>query len=97
MPPGHQLRQYYRYGDVDDCSSQWTLLWDCLKQRTRFRGQTSATHPCLWQLRSREEAAAAWQAEFRHLDAPAAATAGAEQRAEQGVEQAPGADSAMRG
>lgn len=39
--------------------------------------------PCMWQLRSREEAAAAWQAEFGYLDgpAPAPAAAGAEQGA----------------
>ena len=46
--------------------------------------------PCMWQLRSREEAAAAWQAEFGYLDAPAPALA-AEQGAEQGAaEQAGG-------
>jgi len=43
--PGHQLRQYYRYGDVDDCFGHWELLWVCLKQRTRFRGQARRPRP----------------------------------------------------
>ena len=39
--------------------------------------------PCMWQLRSHEEAAAAWQAEFGHLDVPSPApgVAGAKQGA----------------
>lgn len=35
----------------------------------------SPTQPCLWQLRSRDEAAEFWHAEFGHLDADAQAPA----------------------
>ena len=66
--PGHQLRQYYRYGNVDDCTTTWASLWACLGKRTRFGDAAAAAdapapHP-LWRLRSPEEARAAWEAEF---------------------------------
>jgi hypothetical protein len=68
--PAHQLRQYYVYGTVDDCTGHWGALWDCLKQRTRFKdeggdggGDVAPAHP-LWRLRTPEEAREAWQREF---------------------------------
>ena len=66
--PGHQLRQYYRYGNVDDCTTAWASLWACLgKRTTRFAdaggGAAAPAHP-LWRLRSPEAARAAWTAEF---------------------------------
>jgi len=75
--PGHQLRQFYRHGDVDDCSSSWKDLWDCLSARTvRFKEDADAaaaaaaaaraTHP-LWRLRTPDEAAVWWAAEFGHV------------------------------
>lgn len=80
--PGHQLRQFYRHGNVDDCSSSWKGVWDCLSARTvRYKEDADAavevaavaraTHP-LWRLRTPEEAACWWKAGFGHLDgAPA--------------------------
>jgi hypothetical protein len=76
--PGHQLRQFYRHGNVDDCSSSWKGLWDCLSARTvRFKEDADAAaaaaaaaraaHP-LWRLRTPAEAATWWAAEFGHLD-----------------------------
>jgi len=73
--PGHQLKQFYRYGNVDDCTGAWSQLWACLSKRTvRFaprEGDESSghvkEHP-LWKLRTKEEAKAAWDAEFGHLD-----------------------------
>ena len=35
----HQLQQYYITGNVDDCSSKWSALIDCLKKRTKFRDE----------------------------------------------------------
>ncbi len=67
LAPGHQLRQYYRYGNVDDCSTCWTSLWGCLSQRTRFADTSAAADPTahpLWRLRSPEEARVVWEAEF---------------------------------
>lgn len=76
--PGHQLKQFYRYGNVDDCTGAWSSLWRCLSKRTaRFAPSEQEAaeeeekrrrrHP-LWELRTREEAKAAWDAEFGHLD-----------------------------
>jgi hypothetical protein len=73
--PGHQLKQFYRYGNVDDCTGAWSQLWACLSKRTvRFaprEGDESSghvkEHP-LWKLQTKEEAKAAWDAEFGHLD-----------------------------
>lgn len=45
----------------------------------------------MWQLRSREEAAAAWQAEFGYLDAPSPAPAAVD--AEQGAAEQAGSGS----
>lgn len=73
--PGHQLKQFYRYGNVDDCTGAWSSLWGCLSKRTvRFAPtredendrSRKQQHP-LWELRTREEAKAAWDAEFGHL------------------------------
>lgn len=64
--PGHQLRQYYRYGNVDDCTSTWASLWACLSQRTRFKDEATPpppSHP-LWRLRSVAQAREAWEREF---------------------------------
>ena len=71
--PGHQLKQFYRYGNVDDCTGAWSSLWACLSKRTvRFapsgEGEPSAEKHPLWELRTREEAKAAWDAEFGHLE-----------------------------
>lgn len=35
--PVHQFKQYYRVGNVDDCLSYWNDLYDCLRQRTKYR------------------------------------------------------------
>lgn len=71
--PGHQLKQFYRYGNVDDCTGAWSSLWGCLSKRTvRFapsedeNDQSKQQHP-RWKLRTKEEAKAAWDAEFGHL------------------------------
>lgn len=88
--PGHQLKQFYRYGNVDDCTGAWSQLWACLSKRTvRFAPDSSEEdsskrkHP-LWELRTREEAKAAWDAEFGHLDAGGGGDGGGENAKEGG-------------
>ena len=76
--PGHQLKQFYRYGNVDDCTGYWSSLWGCLSKRTvRFAPSPvnqgdgiEKKHP-LWKLRTKEEAKAAWDAEFGRLESNA--------------------------
>jgi len=40
--PVHQVQEYYRYGQVDDCLGHWSKLWACLKQRTKFAEEVLA-------------------------------------------------------
>lgn len=41
--PGYQLREYYINGKVDDCSSKWTDLIDCLKRKTtKYKDEVGA-------------------------------------------------------
>ncbi len=42
--PVHQVQEYYRFGQVDDCMGHWSKLWGCLKQRTKFAEEVSP--PC---------------------------------------------------
>lgn len=67
--PVHQLKRYYVHGDVDDCVAHWGTLMACLKQKTRFRledvDEALPSPPCMWTLRSPEEAGAFWADEFR--------------------------------
>jgi len=70
--PVHQVQEYYRYGQVDDCLGHWSKLWACLKQRTKFAEEAvhdpmKGKHP-LWSLRSKEEAAGFWEQEFGHVE-----------------------------
>ena len=37
--PVHQLQQYYRFGQADDCLGHWSTLYACLKKRTKFAHQ----------------------------------------------------------
>lgn len=66
--PVHQLKRYYVHGDVDDCTSHWVTLMACLKQKTRFRlsdeDEALPPQPCMWTVRSPEEARTFWAEEF---------------------------------
>ncbi|KAL6782605.1 hypothetical protein ACKKBG_A07450 [Auxenochlorella protothecoides x Auxenochlorella symbiontica] len=66
--PVYQLTEYYVEGKLDDCTQHWTNFINCMKQKTKFKDvdpeETSSHHP-LWTLRTPEEAAAAWNAEFQ--------------------------------
>jgi len=33
--PVHQMQQYYRLGVLDNCSEKWSVLYDCLKLKTK--------------------------------------------------------------
>ncbi|KAF3330197.1 hypothetical protein FCM35_KLT05528 [Carex littledalei] len=33
--PFHQMQQYYRYGDFDNCFAKWHDLYDCLALKTK--------------------------------------------------------------
>ena len=48
--PGYQLRQYYRYGTISNCSEFWVPFLDCMKKRTAYAHQVGA--PAGWHLRT---------------------------------------------
>ena len=58
------------HGDIDDCIGHWSTLMSCLKQKTRFQDDSVASleTPCLWELRTAEEAAQFWKNEFVDTD-----------------------------
>lgn len=33
--PVHQLQQYYRVGELDNCFGKWGALYDCLRLKTK--------------------------------------------------------------
>ncbi|XP_026656649.1 uncharacterized protein C227.17c-like isoform X2 [Phoenix dactylifera] len=33
--PFHQMQQYYRYGEFDNCFGKWNALFDCLSLKTK--------------------------------------------------------------
>jgi hypothetical protein len=67
--PVHQMKEYYTYGTVDDCTGHWGKLTDCLKRKTeKYKEEAAidpnaAKHP-LWQLRTGLEAKEFWRQEF---------------------------------
>jgi hypothetical protein len=86
------MKEYYRYGTVDDCSGHWGTLMNCLKTKTtRYKNSVpedpnAGRHP-LWELRTPQQAAEFWGREFGKLSgegpqAAAAAAAAAEAAAE---------------
>lgn len=67
--PVHQLKRYYVHGDIDDCIGHWGRLMACMKQKTRFQDDddvASLETPCLWEIRTSEQAAEFWKDEFVH-------------------------------
>lgn len=44
--PVHQMKQYYMFGTVDDCTGHWRDLYNCLKKRTKFKDEASLLFGC---------------------------------------------------
>mmetsp|Transcript_18086 Transcript_18086/g.39557 ORF Transcript_18086/g.39557 Transcript_18086/m.39557 type:complete len:113 (-) Transcript_18086:1000-1338(-) len=61
--PAHQWTTYYQQGTVDDCTQHWNDLYDCLKQRTKFKDIVPVKEPPkpMWTIRTPEEAAEFWK------------------------------------
>ncbi|CAI9781457.1 unnamed protein product [Fraxinus pennsylvanica] len=73
--PVHQMQQYYRLGDLDNCSGKWTALVDCLSLKTKRSSEVEEiiesrekAKPHIWSFRSPEEAASHWNELFGKLD-----------------------------
>ncbi|KAL5053034.1 hypothetical protein RYX36_033716 [Vicia faba] len=75
--PVHQMQQYYRLGVLDNCSSKWKAMVDCLMLKTKPSSQVEEileaqekSKPRIWNFRTRYEASQYWQRRYGHLDRP---------------------------
>ncbi|KAL8146444.1 uncharacterized protein C227.17c-like [Apium graveolens] len=73
--PVHQLQQYYRAGQLDNCSGKWSGLVDCLTLKTKRSSEVEEILEArekekfhIWSFRTPEEAASNWEELFGHLD-----------------------------
>ncbi|KAM7496860.1 hypothetical protein LguiA_021274 [Lonicera macranthoides] len=73
--PVHQMQQYYRLGSLDNCSTKWNALVNCLSLKTKRSVEVEEilemrerAKPHIWTLRTPEEAASHWKELFRNLD-----------------------------
>ncbi|KAH7542054.1 hypothetical protein FEM48_Zijuj02G0032700 [Ziziphus jujuba var. spinosa] len=73
--PVHQMQQYYRLGQLDNCSQKWNALFDCLSLKTKRSSEVQEiletrekekTH--IWTFRTQDEASSNWKEVFGHLD-----------------------------
>lgn len=69
--PVHQMQQYYRLGEFDNCFDKWNALFDCLKLKTKTRAaaeeiieERESKKPHIWKFRTVEEASANWKKMF---------------------------------
>nr|GMD54206.1 uncharacterized protein C227.17C-like [Ipomoea batatas] len=72
--PVHQMQQYYRLGNLDNCSDKWSALYDCLSLKTKRQAEVEEilekrekTKPHIWSFRTPEEAASHWQKLYGHM------------------------------
>ena len=42
--PVHQMQQYYRAGQLDNCSGKWSGLVDCLTLKTKRSSEVEVIH-----------------------------------------------------
>ncbi|XP_030958084.1 uncharacterized protein LOC115980029 [Quercus lobata] len=75
--PVHQMQQYYRLGVLDNCSEKWSVLYDCLKLKTKQSTEVQEilearerAKPHIWTIRTPEEASSHWKELYGHLDEP---------------------------
>lgn len=73
--PVHQLQQYYRLGNLDNCTQKWSDLFDCLNLKTKRSDEVEEILETrekakrhVWSFRSPEEAASNWNELYGHLD-----------------------------
>ncbi|KAH6833243.1 hypothetical protein C2S53_008971 [Perilla frutescens var. hirtella] len=73
--PVHQMQQYYRLGDLDNCLGKWSALYDCLCLKTKkaseveeiLKAREKAQHH-IWTFRTPNEAKPFWKKHYGHLD-----------------------------
>ncbi|KAH7674358.1 hypothetical protein IHE45_08G067900 [Dioscorea alata] len=72
--PFHQMQQYYRYGNFDNCFGKWNALFDCLSLKTKRPSEVQEilearekAKPHIWTYRTVEEASANWWRMYSHI------------------------------
>ncbi|KAG1330980.1 hypothetical protein COCNU_02G009480 [Cocos nucifera] len=72
--PFHQMQQYYRYGEFDNCFGKWNALFDCLSLKTKKSSEVQEildarekSRPRIWEYRTVEEASVNWWRMYSHF------------------------------
>ncbi|KAL8092509.1 hypothetical protein AgCh_034688 [Apium graveolens] len=75
LAPVHQMQQYYRAGQLDNCSGKWSGLVNCLTLKTKRASEIEEILEArekekshIWSFRTPKEAASNWEEMFGHLD-----------------------------
>nr|XP_009390014.1 PREDICTED: uncharacterized protein C227.17c [Musa acuminata subsp. malaccensis] len=65
--PFHQVQQYYRHGEFDNCFGKWNALFDCLNLKTKKSSEVQEILEArekakqhIWTIRTVEEASVNW-------------------------------------
>jgi hypothetical protein len=72
--PVWQVSNLYKHGQLDSCAGKWGQLVDCLQLKAkpdsgvRARLEAVTQQPCIWQLRTPDEARAFWATQFPELE-----------------------------
>jgi hypothetical protein len=71
--PFHQMQNYYRYGDFDNCFGKWGDLVDCLSHKTKRKPEVEEilvereqARPHIWTYRTVDEATENWWWMYKH-------------------------------
>ncbi|CAL5081697.1 unnamed protein product [Urochloa decumbens] len=72
--PFHQMQNYYRYGEFDNCFGKWGDLVDCLTLKTKGVAEVEEilisrdkAKPHIWTFRTVDEASEHWWRMYKHL------------------------------
>ncbi|RCV35835.1 hypothetical protein SEVIR_7G282800v4 [Setaria viridis] len=72
--PFHQMQNYYRYGEFDNCFGKWGDLVDCLALKTKRAAEAEEiliarekAKPHIWTFRTVDEASENWWRMYKHL------------------------------
>jgi hypothetical protein len=72
--PFHQMQNYYRYGEFDNCFGKWGALFDCLSLKTKRVAEVEEiliarekAKPHIWTYRTVDEASENWWRMYKHM------------------------------
>ncbi|CAL9138674.1 unnamed protein product [Musa acuminata var. zebrina] len=72
--PFHQVQQYYRHGEFDNCFGKWNALFYCLNLKTKKSSEVQEILEArekakqhIWTIRTVEEASVNWWMMYGHI------------------------------